>query len=217
MAVVLLVSFPLLGLAQLVLPGIAASRLRDRLGRDGTVASVSVSALPAVKLLWGQADHLRVSFSSLHVSTRRTGELLAQTHGVTNIDLSASTVVDGPLTLSDVTLRKRGDELTAAATLSRAALGQALPAGLSAQPVASGGGQLLLRAQTNLFGFGLAADVLLSALDGALVLAPVGIPLISGLVRLTVFSDPHVLVNSVGAQARPDGAYLLTAQGRLRP
>jgi hypothetical protein len=207
----------LLDLAQLLLPGIAASRLRDRLARDGTVASVSVSALPAVKLLWGQADHLRVSFSSLHVSTRRVGELLAQAHGVTNIDLSASTFVDSPLTLSDVTFHKRGGQLNATATLSRAALAQALPAGLSAQPVASGGGQLPLRAQANLFGFGLAADVLLSARDGKLVLTPVGIPLISGLVGLTVFSDPHVLVQVVGAQARPDGAYLLTAQGRSRP
>jgi hypothetical protein len=214
---VVLAAVLLLGLAQLLLPGIAASRLRDRLARDGTVASVSVSAVPAVKLLWGQADHLGVSFSSLHVTTRRTGELLAQAHGVTNIDLKASTLVNGPLTLSDVTVRKRGDQLSAAATLSRAALAQALPAGLSAQPIASGGGQLLLRAQANLLGFGLAADVLLSARDGALVLAPVGIPLISGLLGWTVFSDPHVFVQGVGAQALPDGAYLLTGQARPRP
>jgi len=43
----------LLGLAQLFLPRIAAGRITSRLGRYGRVESVSVSAWPAVKLLWG--------------------------------------------------------------------------------------------------------------------------------------------------------------------
>ncbi|MBV8217081.1 MAG: hypothetical protein JO325_01345, partial [Solirubrobacterales bacterium] len=46
--------------AQLVLPGIAAQRLRDQLSRSGTVLSVSVSALPAIKLLWRHADRVVV-------------------------------------------------------------------------------------------------------------------------------------------------------------
>ena len=38
--------------AQLVLPGIAAQRIRDRLSRSGTVLGVQVDAFPAIKLLW---------------------------------------------------------------------------------------------------------------------------------------------------------------------
>ena len=40
-------------LAQLLLPGIAASRISSRVGKYGTVESVSVSAWPAIELLWG--------------------------------------------------------------------------------------------------------------------------------------------------------------------
>ena len=36
--------------------GIAASRISSRVGRYGKVQSVSVSAWPAVELLWGHAD-----------------------------------------------------------------------------------------------------------------------------------------------------------------
>ncbi|MFZ0377875.1 MAG: hypothetical protein WAL38_08625, partial [Solirubrobacteraceae bacterium] len=46
--------------AQLVLPGIAADRLRDQLARSGTVISVKVSAFPAIELLWGDADSVVV-------------------------------------------------------------------------------------------------------------------------------------------------------------
>ena len=47
-------------IAQLVLPGIAANRLRDQLSKSGTVLSVKVSAFPAIELLWGQAGSVVV-------------------------------------------------------------------------------------------------------------------------------------------------------------
>ena len=43
-----------LALAQVLLPRIAASRISSRVGRYGTVQSVSVKAWPAVELLWGR-------------------------------------------------------------------------------------------------------------------------------------------------------------------
>ena len=58
-------------LAQLFLPGIAASRVRARVGKYGTVQSVSVKAWPAVKLLWGSADSVTVRAGSLSMSPRR--------------------------------------------------------------------------------------------------------------------------------------------------
>ena len=56
----------LLVLAQLLLPGLAARRIRTRVGRYGTVKSVSVSAWPAVKVLWGDADAVTV-LSLIHI------------------------------------------------------------------------------------------------------------------------------------------------------
>jgi hypothetical protein len=54
----------LLVVGQLVLPGIAAQRLRDRLGRSGRVLEVQVSAFPALKLLWHHADSVVVRMAS---------------------------------------------------------------------------------------------------------------------------------------------------------
>ncbi len=52
-------------LAQVFLPSLAARRVRDRVARYGTVRSVSVSAFPAVKLLWGKADTVNVDAGTL--------------------------------------------------------------------------------------------------------------------------------------------------------
>ena len=49
-----------LAVAQVALPGIAAGQLRDRLARSGQVLSVSVSAFPAIELLWSDADRVTV-------------------------------------------------------------------------------------------------------------------------------------------------------------
>ena len=58
----------LLGLAQLLLPRIASSTISSRVGRYGKVESVSVSAWPAVELLWGSADSVRVKARRLSLS-----------------------------------------------------------------------------------------------------------------------------------------------------
>ena len=61
----------LLGVAQLVLPGIAASSIRDRLSRSGKVLDVQVSAFPAIELLWHQADRVVVRMSELPLDRQR--------------------------------------------------------------------------------------------------------------------------------------------------
>ena len=52
----------------------------------------------------------------------------------------------------------------------------------------------------------------LSADDGALRIAPEG--LLGALGSLTIFEDPRVIVEGVGARPR-DGGFTLTATGRL--
>ena len=54
---------------------------------------------------------------------------------------------------------------------------------------------------------------MLLAQDGRLRIAP-DVPF-GGFAALTVFSDPHVYVDGVGARAAP-GGFTLTARGRLR-
>jgi len=199
--------------AQLLLPGVVAGRVRSRLARQGDVQSVSVYAFPAVKLLWGQADSIRVRMSALRSSRSDTGDLLARSAATHDLDASIASLSEGVLTLRDVMLSKRGSSLTGQATVADTDLRAALPPGLGVAPVASGGGQLLLRAQGSLFGFGLAVDALLQTRDGAVVVAPVGVPF-AALATLTVFSDPRLSVLGVGARPAA-GGYTLTAQGRL--
>lgn len=213
-AAALAAALALLGACQLILPGLAARRLRDRLSREGVVESVRVHAFPAIELLWGHAGSVSVRLSQLHVDRAQTGDLLASATQTNDLDLWIGTLSEGPLVLHGVTLHKRGAQLQGQADLAESDLRAALPPGLAVQPVASGGGRLVLRAQASVLGLGIGVDALLSASDGALVIAPVGIPF-GALATLTVFSDPRVVIEGVGARLSP-GGYVLTAQARLR-
>lgn len=210
--VALAVVLGLLAVAQLVLPGVAADRVRSRLSRDGSVVSVEVHAFPAVKLLWGRADSVRVRLASLRADNRRAGDLLSSASATHDADVSVARLTDGPLVLNDVVVRKRGAALTGQAGVARSALRAALPSGFDVRPVASGGGQLLLRARAGLLGVSVAVDALLSAQNGSLVVAP-EVPF-GGLATLTVFADPRVAVQGVGAVA-VTGGYVFTARARL--
>ncbi len=78
-AVVVVVA--VLALAQLLGPGIAARVVRGKVQRYGTVKSVTVKAWPAVKLLWRQADEVRVQAGHLRVSPEQTAALLEEAKG----------------------------------------------------------------------------------------------------------------------------------------
>jgi hypothetical protein len=204
----------LLVAAQLVLPSVAAQRLRDELSAHGRVTSVSVHAFPAVKLLWNKADSVTVKMSELHGDVRLSGDLLARAHDTGKLDVRIAAATVGPLAAHDVHVVEQQGRLETRASVSEAELHAALPPGLDVQPVASGGGQLLLRGSASLFGFGISADALLSAQDGKLVIQPVGVPFAS-LARLTVFADPRIAVEGVGASSYP-GGFTFTVSARLR-
>lgn len=200
----------LLALAQLILPGIAAHRLRERLSKSGRVLSVQVSAFPAIELLWHHADRVVVRMASYHSDPGHLSSLLDESADVGSLDASSQELDTGLVTLQNARLSKRGDQLTGSAGVTeqdlRSALGGAVQ-GLA--PVASGDGQLVLQGTV----LGVTAQATLRAQDGKLVIQP-DVPLLN-LVTLTVFSDPRVAVESVGASTAPDG-FALGAQARLQ-
>jgi hypothetical protein len=108
----------LLALSQLVLPALAEQRVRSKLDDMGTVSQVSISAFPAVKMLWGHPDH----------ATIRMEQLAA-----------------GPFVLRDVRVTEHGRNIDATATVPRAEL-PGLPAGLNLQSASVPGSRLLLDA-----------------------------------------------------------------------
>jgi hypothetical protein len=210
---VVLVVLVVLVIAQLVLPGIAEQRIRDQLQGSGQVLSVHVSAFPAIELLWHQADTVEVRLGHYRSNPGHLSSLLDQAGDVGSLTVSANEVQTGLLTLQDAVLRKRGDQLTGTARVTEADVRSALPVLQSVTPVASRDGRLTVRGTATLFGVSAAVDATVGAQDGKLVVVP-DVPF-GGLATVTVFSDPHVAVQSVGARSVP-GGFVVHATARLR-
>src|SRR5579875_3777946 len=153
-AVIILV----LGVAQLVLPGLAARRVRDQLAPYGTVQSVHVHAFPAVELLWHHADRVDVALSSYDSSSGQAGSLLGQAGDVGTLNVTVDTVQVGLLRLRDAVLSKRGRQLLAEARVTEADLRAAVPFLSGVSPVASSGGQLVLQGTASLLGVSVSAE-----------------------------------------------------------
>jgi len=200
----------LLVVAQIVLPGIAAQDLRNRLSRNGKVLSVSVSAFPAIELLWHQADKVVVRVARYRSTTGHLQSLLDEAADTGSLDASARELDTGLITLRNAALHKRGNQLLGSATVTPADLRSALGGSIqNLQPVASGDGRLTFQGTL----LGVTADATLRAQDGALVVSP-DVPLLN-LITVNVFRDPHVYVEGVGARDA-DGAFALQGRARLR-
>jgi LmeA-like phospholipid-binding len=203
-------------LAQVFGPGIAASRISSRVGRYGKVGSVHVRAWPAVELLWGSADSVSVRAKSLSLSPAQAAKLLWEGRGVHSMQLAASSLRIGTVRLSDARLRKHGSSLSAEAVIGEADVKAALPPGFHVQLLGSEAGQVRVTASGGLFGVGATVQAVAAPSDGRLVVHPLG--LLLGGVTLTLFSDPHVYVEGVGASVRSASppSYRLTMSARLR-
>jgi LmeA-like phospholipid-binding len=193
----------LLVVAQLVLPGIAAQRLRDQLARHGQVESVSVHAFPAIELLWHQADRVVIRLGSYRTAVGSLGQSLGRSGDAGSLDATATEVHAGLLALHDARLIKRGNRLSASATVTEADLRAALPVLQSVVPVASGSGQLVLQGTAGLFGVSATVQAVVRADQGRLIASP-NVPF-GGFATLTLFSDPHVAVQGVGASPLAGG------------
>lgn len=189
----------MLVLAQVFLPGIAASRVRSRVGKYGTVRSVTVKAWPAVELLWGKAESVDVKAGSLSMSPAQTVKLLGEARGVRSMSVTAESVKEGPLQLRDASFKKHGDALVGQASTTRADVGKALGEGIEVRLVSSHDGQVEVSASGGLFGVKASVEAVAEAEEGKLVVHPLGF-LLEGL-RLTLIDNPRVYVEGVGASA----------------
>jgi hypothetical protein len=214
-AIVLLLA---LVLAQVLLPHFAADRISSRVSGYGDVKRVHVSAWPALKLLWGDADSASVTTGALDLSEAQSAKLLWEARGINKLDATSPSAHEGPLRLTDVSLHKRGRALSAEGRLSQADLKAALPEGFAVQLLGSHDGQVEVRASGGLFGIAASVDAVAEASEGKLIAHPRGLLLEA--LRVTLFADPHVYVEGVGASAvtTADGqaGYQLTISASLR-
>lgn len=180
-----------LGLTQLLLPRIAAQRVRDELARYGDVHSATVKAFPAIELLWGHAQSATLSAGSLSMSLAQAAKLLAQARGVDKVDMHAQTMRVGQFALHDAIARKRGAALYMEGSVDEADLRAAVPGSVEVQPLGSVSGGVEVRVSGTLFGVPGSVEALLSTQEGKLIAQPQGIPF-GGFVKLTLLSDPNI-------------------------
>lgn len=203
----------LLVVAQVVLPGIATQRLRDRLARSGVVGKIEVDAFPAIELLWHHADRVVIRMRSYRSTPSALSDNLNGVADAGRLDVSAARLDTGLLTLRDATLSKRGNDVTATATITEADLRSSLPLLDSVQPVSSSGGRLTLQGTATVLGVSATIDVTVAPRNGELVAAP-DIPF-GGFAAVTLFSNPRIAVQGVSATPAP-GGFELSALGRVR-
>ncbi len=190
-------------LSEILLPGLAERRLRNSLSERGSGITVAIEAEPAAKLLLGRADRVRVRVRALRAQSGPAGDLAARAAKVDALDADIGTLVVGRLRLEDASLRKRGDDVTARATVSRRAIQSALPASIKlGAPKVSPDGPAFT-ATVSFLGRSRRLTVVARARDGRIRLEP-DLPL-PGFVSLTVFEDPRVFIESVSA----DGSAVL--------
>ena len=201
-----------LAVAQVVLPGLAAGRLRDRLARSGQVLSVDVSAFPAIELLWSAADRVTVRLGRYQSSPGGLARLLDDSGSVDRVSASARELDTGLLTLRDATLVKAGPLVTGSARVTLADLRTAFPLLESVTPVASPSGTLTLRGTATLFGVTASVDATVQAQGGGVVVNP-DVPF-GALATVRVFSDPRLRVRSVSGAPAP-GGFTVQATGAL--
>lgn len=210
---VVLIVLVVLVIPQLVLPGVAAQQLRNRLSHSGSVVDVEVDAFPAIKLLWHQADKVVIRMGSYRASSAQLSRTLGGVADAGRLDASANRLVAGLLTVRDARLEKRGNQLSASGTVTEGDLRASFPVLDGVQPVASSGGELTLQGTATVFGVTATAQATVRPQNGALVVTP-NVPF-GGLATITLFANPTIAVDGVAASPA-SGGFGLTAQAHVR-
>lgn len=202
--------------AQLVLPGVGEHSLRSDLAPYGPVRHVSISSLPAIKLLWHRADRVNVSMDSYRSEPGGHGSLadfLSRTRSAGKLDARVGLVEAQLVTLHDVRLHKDGDALVGEARLTQKELSAALPTFVDIRPISASQNGIVVRARASAVGRTATVRLRVLADGGKVVVQPDGLPF-GSLASIHVFSDPRVYVESLGAKLQGD-QYLITARARL--
>lgn len=213
-----------LGLAQAILPRLAADLVRDRIKPYGHLEDVSVKAFPAIELLWGKADSASATAKRLSLSGADAVKLVWEGRGVRDTTLKVAALelkvpgLPSGVVLHDVVLRKRGDRLESQSTITQADLDRASPSGVRIRLLASEPDTVKVIASGSLFGVRATVEAVAMPSEGKLIAQPVNIPF-GGFVRMTLVADPHLYLERISVTPERHGsqaAWRLRLGGRLR-
>ncbi|MBJ7522218.1 MAG: hypothetical protein JHC84_21125 [Solirubrobacteraceae bacterium] len=197
--------------SQFLLPTVLERRIADDLEQFGPRPDVSVSAFPAVKLLFGRADRIEIDAPAARVETSSLLDELSDTGEVDKVDARIGTLQIGLLDLSDVRITKDGDDAGAAATITLSELQAALSQLANLRVVTDAGGNgFVLEGQVTVFGRTVGGRARVRADGGKLVVGLEGLPI----GQLTLVDDDRLRVTGVSAREVP-GGYRLAIEGVL--
>jgi hypothetical protein len=174
---------------------------------------VEVQAFPAVELLLGRADDVKVEIDRGESGTGRLGDLVARTGKTDRLDARVGELTTHGLRLRDVVLRKRDDVLRGEATVLEDDLEAALPDEVTIKPPAEGSDGFALEGRVKALGVNVRARVNVTTRQGAIVLEPSSARLATFL-SFSVFDDDRVPVDAIEAR-RARGGFLFSADAHL--
>lgn len=197
--------------AQLVLPGVVESRLRDRLEQDlGPVKSLKVDTSPAVTMLWGDYGSISAHISQAKANALSDADLSALGAGnlksVDRLNLEIDRMVLGQTNARDLDFQSHSGDFTLTAQIPTE-VNAPLPARLSAG--ADGG----LYATVSFLGR--QVPVQITASGGDLVAVPVGLGFFGMLATQTLLHRQTVELDGLTAVDQPNGI-TIRASGRIR-
>ena len=109
--IVALVLLALLGISQLVIPAIVEHAAEDRLTAAGGSAEVSMSALPAARLLFGDGHRITVAGNGLDLSSETTsGDVFSNLDGFDQVAINLDSFRAGPFKLASFDLSREAPE-----------------------------------------------------------------------------------------------------------
>ena len=118
----------LLVTSQLVLPGLAENRVEGRLTEGGGSAKVSLSALPALRLLFSDGDRLEARGTDLDLELAGDQpDVLGRLDGFSEVDVVLANLRAGPFAVDSFELLRDGSEpysVRSQTTTSAAALAE---------------------------------------------------------------------------------------------
>jgi hypothetical protein len=162
--------------SQLAIPPLAANHIEGRLTEGGGTADVSLSAFPAVRLLFGDGKRIEVRGNGLDLALERRTEVLGELDGFDEVDVRLDDFRAGPFDMRAFELTRDGSGATYH-FVSRGGSTAAAVAGYGAERLGLLGGPFLSALAGQLTGnrpFPIDLDMQLRSEDGRVVVVSGG-------------------------------------------
>ncbi len=92
--------------SQLIVPAVGERRVADRLTENGGSAAVTIGAVPALRLLWGDGERFQVSARDLDLDLDQPEPVLDRLDGFSIVDVAITSSRAGPFEIDSFHLTR---------------------------------------------------------------------------------------------------------------